>query len=80
LRNNGSTIVSQFVDTGSVLGLLCLAGVIPWERFSSLLAMGFLFKVIVALLDTPFFYLAVALLKSRVHEDPEELAWEGDEA
>ncbi len=66
LRNNGSTIVSQFVDTLSVLLLLCLAGVIEWQRFGALLANGFLFKVIVALLDTPFFYLAVHWLKPRV--------------
>jgi uncharacterized integral membrane protein (TIGR00697 family) len=74
LRNNGSTIVSQFVDTFSVLGLLCLTGVIGWERFWPLLANGFLFKVLIALLDTPFFYAAVLLLKPRVHLDPEEPA------
>jgi len=75
LRNNGSTIVSQLVDTASVLTLLGLTGVIGWERFAGLLANGFLFKVLVALCDTPFFYLAVRLLKPRVHEDPEEAAW-----
>jgi uncharacterized integral membrane protein (TIGR00697 family) len=76
LRNNGSTIVSQLVDTSAVLGLLCLTGVIPWERFWVLLGNGFLFKVLMALADTPFFYLAVAWLKPHVHEDPEEMAWE----
>ncbi len=72
LRNNGSTIVSQFIDTASVLILLCLAGAIEWSRFSLLLLNGFLFKVIVALLDTPFFYLGVYLLKDQIHDDPEE--------
>jgi len=76
LRNNGSTIVSQLVDTSAVLGLLCATGVIPWERFWVLLGNGFLFKVLMALLDTPVFYLLVAWLKPHVHEDPEELAWE----
>lgn len=75
LRNNGSTIVSQLVDTSSVLTLLCLTGVIEWTRFWPLLGNGFLFKVIVALCDTPFFYLAVKLLKPHVHEDPEEAGW-----
>lgn len=76
LRNNGSTIVSQFVDTLSVLLLLCITGVIGWERFGPLLGNGFLFKVLMALADTPFFYAAVLLLKPRVHLDPEEQAWQ----
>ena len=57
LRNNGSTIFSQLVDTSSVLFLLCSFGIIGWERYYSLLANGFLFKVLVAFLDTPLFYL-----------------------
>ncbi|MCA9783789.1 MAG: queuosine precursor transporter [Candidatus Cloacimonetes bacterium] len=80
LRNNGSTIVSQFVDTLSVLSLLCLTGVIAWDRFGSLLANGFLFKVLMALLDTPLFYAAVMLLKPRVHQDPEEATWSANAA
>ncbi len=63
LRNNGSTIISQLVDTSSVLFLLCLFGVIDWQRFGLLLANGFLFKVIVALLDTPIFYLCSYALR-----------------
>ena len=59
LRNNTSTIFSQFIDTFSVLFLLCSFGVIDWERFSILLLNGFLFKVFFAAFDTPFFYLAV---------------------
>ena len=57
LRNNGSTIFSQLIDTLSVLFLLCSFGVIDWVRFYPLLINGFLFKVLVALIDTPFFYL-----------------------
>lgn len=78
LRNNGSTIVSQLVDTGTVLILLCSTGVIEWSRFPLLLQNGFLFKVLVALFDTPLFYLGVKLLKKRVHEDPEEIEWTSD--
>ncbi|MEE9407579.1 MAG: queuosine precursor transporter [Polaribacter sp.] len=59
LRNNFSTITSQFLDTFSVLFLLCSFGVIEWSLFSKLLLSGFLFKVLVALLDTPMLYLAV---------------------
>lgn len=65
LRNNASTIVSQLVDTATVLVLLCATGVIEWARFPGLLENGFLFKVLVALLDTPLFYLAVILLRRR---------------
>lgn len=75
LRNNGSTIVSQFVDTAAVLFLLCIAGVVEWSRFPGLLENGFIFKVMVALLDTPLFYLSVKYLKPKVHEDPDESTW-----
>ena len=63
LRNNGSTIFSQLIDTLSVLFLLCSFGVIAWVRFYHLLLNGFLFKVLVALIDTPFFYLFSHLLR-----------------
>ena len=69
LRNNGSTIVSQLVDTGAVLLLLCSFGVIEWERFGGLLLNGFLFKVLVAFFDTPLFYAAVWYLKPRIGDE-----------
>ncbi len=65
LRNNFSTWTSQFVDTFVILVLLCSFDIIPWENFKGLLISGFLFKVIVALLDTPFLYLGVFLFKKR---------------
>lgn len=63
LRNNFSTFTSQFVDTFTVLFLLCSFGKIPWEIFSSLLISGFLFKILVALLDTPLLYAGVYYLR-----------------
>jgi len=63
LRNNGSTIFSQLIDTLSVLFLLCSFGVIDWVRFYPLLLNGFLFKVLIAWIDTPFFYLFSYLLR-----------------
>ena len=65
LRNNASTVFSQFIDTFSILFLLCSFGVIGWERFSILLVNGFLFKVLVALLDTPLVYLFVGLIRRK---------------
>lgn len=56
LRNNFSTIFSQLVDTSTVLALLCIFGAIEWHLFLGLLFNGFMFKVLVALFDTPLFY------------------------
>lgn len=56
LRNNASTMTSQFVDTFTVLFLLCSFKAIDWSLFGKLLINGYLFKVLVALLDTPFAY------------------------
>ena len=65
LRNNGSTIFSQLVDTALVLALLSVAGVIEWTRYWSLLENGFLFKVLVALVDTPILYGVVWVLRKK---------------
>ena len=66
LRNNASTIFSQLVDTSVILIILCSAGVIDWERFYSLWMMGWLFKVLVALIDTPIIYGVIYLLKGKI--------------
>jgi hypothetical protein len=65
LRNNASTIFSQFVDTFIVLFLLCYLNVIEWDMFSKLLLNGFLFKVFFAVFDTPIFYLLSWYLKKK---------------
>ena len=65
LRNNFSTFLSQFIDTSTVLLLLCTFGEIEWSKFSGLLLAGFIFKVMVAALDTPFLYLGVYLFRRR---------------
>lgn len=65
LRNNFSTFLSQFVDTATVLLLLCSFGKIEWDLFLGLLIAGFLFKVMIAAVDTPFLYLGVYLFRKR---------------
>ncbi|WP_299682280.1 queuosine precursor transporter [uncultured Dokdonia sp.] len=65
LRNNFSTFLSQFIDTAAVLLLLCSFGEIEWNRFSGLLVGGFLFKVLIAALDTPFLYLGVYIFRKK---------------
>ena len=73
LRNNFSTWLSQFIDTLSIISLLCYFEVLPWSSFNGLLISGFLFKVLVAAFDTPFLYLGVFLFRKRfklkVNED-----------
>jgi uncharacterized integral membrane protein (TIGR00697 family) len=65
LRNNGSTVFSQLVDTSTVLFLLCYFSIIPWDKFFILFVNGFLFKMLIALLDTPLFYLFSGLLRKK---------------
>ncbi len=65
LRNNASTIFSQFIDTFSVLFLLCYFGAIQWDMFWILFINGFLFKVFFAAFDTPLFYLCAYYLKRK---------------
>lgn len=65
LRNNFSTFSSQFIDTFTVVLLLCVFGEIPWALFYGLVISGFFFKVFIALLDTPLLYLFVYLLRRR---------------
>ena len=66
LRNNASTVFSQFVDTFSVLFLLCFLDVIAWDRFSTLLLNGFLFKVFFAAFDTPIIYGLTYIIRKKL--------------
>ena len=65
LRNNASTIFSQFIDTFSVLFLLCAFDVLAWDRFSTLLINGFLFKVFFAAFDTPIVYFLIYFIRKK---------------
>ncbi len=65
IRNNFSTFSSQFVDTSTILILLCSFEIIDWSNFKGLLVSGFLFKALIAAFDTPFMYLGVYLFRKR---------------
>ena len=65
LRNNFSTFSSQIIDTTTVVGLLCIFGVIPWDLFRGLVISGVAFKIFIALLDTPLLYFFVYLFRKR---------------
>jgi len=70
LRNNFSTFSSQFIDTFSVISLLSLFGVLEWDLFWGLVLSGFLFKVLIAALDTPLLYLFVFLFRKKFNLKP----------
>ena len=57
LRNNGSTLISQAIDT-VIFTTIAFWGTYPTNVFVSILVTTYLFKAIVALLDTPFIYAA----------------------
>ena len=53
LRNNFSTFSSQFIDTTTVITLLCVFEVLSWDSFIGLVVSGVVFKILIAFLDTP---------------------------
>lgn len=57
LRNNGSTVVSQLLDTTLVV-LVLFAGRMEYTQMLSLILDGWMFKVLFAFVDTPFMYAA----------------------
>ncbi|CAM1367907.1 conserved membrane hypothetical protein [Tenacibaculum sediminilitoris] len=65
LRNNFSTFLSQFIDTFTILFLLCSFKILSWDIFGGLLLSSFLFKIIVAALDTPILYIIVYLFRKK---------------
>ena len=56
VRNNGSTLVSQLVDT-SIFVPIAFLGEWPNEIVLSIFITSYIIKVVVAFLDTPFVYL-----------------------
>ncbi|SIQ25134.1 queuosine precursor transporter [Maribacter ulvicola] len=72
LRNNFSTFLSQFLDTFTVVGLLCVFKVLPWELFFGLVVSGFIFKIFIAFIDTPFLYFFVYIMRKRFNLKPNE--------
>ena len=71
LRNNLSTVFSQMIDTASVLCLLCVASDLgwstglSWDNFPKLFVAGYLFKVAIAIIDTPLVYLSCYALRKK---------------
>ncbi|MBD1381629.1 queuosine precursor transporter [Metabacillus arenae] len=56
IRNNGSTMLSQFLDT-LVFTSIAFLGVYPFSEWIQIFITTYLIKFLVALLDTPFAYM-----------------------
>ncbi|MDD4875936.1 MAG: queuosine precursor transporter [Dehalococcoidales bacterium] len=67
LRNNASTMVSQALDTG-VFITIAFWGTVPAGVLVNMLLTQYVIKLIIAVLDTPFCYILVGLLRSRVEQ------------
>ena len=65
LRNNGSTIASQLVDTTLVVMIL-FVGVWEPSKIVSAIIDGWLFKMLMAAIDTPVIYGIIHFLKGKV--------------
>jgi uncharacterized integral membrane protein (TIGR00697 family) len=66
LRNNASTIFSQMVDSFLVVFVIFVGNMPLWSIV--LLALNsWLFKTLMAALDTPLFYLATFILRKKFH-------------
>ena len=78
LRNNGSTVVSQFVDSFAVITITHFyAGALPidaaapiWPQLWVFIASGYVFKLFIALVDTLPFYVGVHYLSRYLEVDP----------
>ena len=74
LRNNGSTLISQGIDSIAVIsitfGVKLFGGEMEIQHFLVLLGSNYLFKMVVALLDTlPFYFLVYHLRRYLKIED-----------
>jgi uncharacterized integral membrane protein (TIGR00697 family) len=79
VRNNGSTMISQLIDTVLVIGIIFYDREQPSVIFQYILD-GWLFKVIMAALDTPFMYAASWWFRSKFNlAEGEELAWASED-
>ena len=80
LRNNGSTLVSQLVDSCAVIlvthfyahALPVDANAPLWPQIVTFIASGYVFKATAALIDTGPFYLGVRLLSRYLQIDPNQ--------
>ena len=79
LRNNGSTLVSQFVDSFAVITITHFyAGALPvdaaqplWPQLWTFILSGYVFKLLAALIDTVPFYIGTRWLRDYLQVGPD---------
>ncbi len=72
LRNNASTMVSQLIDT-TIFITIAFAGTVTGTVLVNMILATWLFKVLVAALDTPVVYAGVSLIRNYVRQDMDSL-------
>lgn len=84
LRNNASTVFSQLVDTLLVVSIALVwwpqvdgnpsTVAISWTVWWGIVVGQYLFKIAIAAIDTPFFYLGAHYLRKWIEADPKATA------
>lgn len=69
LRNNGSTLISQGINT-VLFNFLAFAGTFDTSTLLSIMASGYVIFVVTSLADTPFVYIARRIGQSSQHHFP----------
>lgn len=69
LRNNGSTLVSQLLNS-LLFTLFAFYGTYDWETLVSIFASSYVIFIFTSLLDTPALYLARRM--HEIHDNPQE--------
>lgn len=63
-RGSGSTAISLFVDTFTVITFMTAFHVLPSEHMCSLIVNSYLFKLFFTICSTPIFYMCVRLIRN----------------
>jgi uncharacterized integral membrane protein (TIGR00697 family) len=71
LRNNGSTVASQLLDTAIFYGI-AFFGIIPTAQLIQLILATYVLKIVIALIDTPFVYFVIWFVRRGQH-DPQRI-------
>lgn len=71
LRNNASTLVSQLIDN-IIFTSIAFWGIYPFEVLVQIFFITYIMKLVVALFDTPFVYLATYIKEKRWDSDTVE--------
>ena len=72
MRNNGSTIISQGLDTTIFYGF-AFYGLVPFEQLLQLILVAYICKLGIALIDTPFVYAVIYFVRKGQPVDSDQV-------